>query len=194
MIESLTDRLVSFLVLNNIIDTEKFEKYRDKIKSLIFLAISFVSVILVGIIFGKVTQGIILLICYLIIRKFACGYKAKSYIIRLLMFMGIYIFTIYSSSYEDLTTYKFLIVLFTVLSWGCIYVLAPVENIKNKMDFNDVLRKKIISRVIATIITFLTITLLRVEIINEYAAFTCSALYWSAFMLVLGTIKNYINN
>ena len=185
MIESLTDRLVSFLVLNNIIDTEKFEKYRDKVKSLIFLAISFVSVILVG---------IILLICYLIIRKFACGYKAKSYIIRLLMFMGIYIFTIYSSSYEDLTTYKFLIILFTVLSWGCIYVLAPVENIKSKMDFNDVLRKKIISRVIATIITFLTITLLRIEIINEYAAFTCSALYWSAFMLVLGTIKNYINN
>ncbi|KKY00317.1 hypothetical protein VN21_14620 [Paraclostridium benzoelyticum] len=194
MIESLTDRLVSFLVLKNIIDTEKFEKYRDKIKSLIFFGMSFVSVILVGTIFGKVTQGIILLICYLIIRRFACGYRAKNYIIRLLMFMGIYIFTIFSSSYEDLTTYKFLIVLFTVLSWGCIYALAPVDNIKDKMDFKDILKNKIISRTMATIITFLTIILLKIEIINEYAAFTCSALYWSAFMLVLGTIKNYINN
>lgn len=194
MIESLTDRLASFLILSNMIDADKFEMYKDKIKSLMFLTISFVSVILVGLIFRKVIQGIILLICYLLIRKFACGYKANNYILRLLMFMGIFIFTIYLSDYGDLTTYKSLIILFTVLSWVCVYVLAPVEDIKNKMNVKNILKNKVISRVMATIITFLTILALRTEYMNGYAVFTCSALYWSAVMLILGTIKNYIGN
>lgn len=193
MIESLTDRLASFLILNNIIDADKSLIYKDKIKSLIFLGISFVSVILVGLIFRKVAQGIILLICYLLIREFACGYKANNYILRLAMFIVIFIFTIYSSDYDDLTTYRSLIILFTVLSWVCVYVLAPVEDIRNKMNFKKVLKNKFISRTMATIITFLTIIALRIEYINEYAAFTCSALYWSAVMLILGTIQNYID-
>lgn len=193
MIESLTDRIASFLILNNIIDAEKSLIYKEKIKSLIFIVISFISVILVGLIFRKVSQGMILLICYLLIREFACGYKANNYILRLITFMSIFIFTIYSSDYDDLTTYKSLIILFTVLSWGCIYVLAPVEDIRNKMNIKSILKNKLMSRLMATIITFLTIIALRIEYINEYAAFTCSALYWSAVMLILATIKNYIS-
>lgn len=192
MVESLTNKLISFFVEKSIIVEDKYEIYKSKITKFIYFIISLVSVIIIGLIFNKAIQGIILLICYILIRKFACGYKPDNYIIRLLMFIAIFLFTIYVSDYDDLTTYKSLIITFTMLSFGGIYMLSPVEDRKKPLKRKIAIKYKIISRILATIITLITMALLISYSLNEYAAYMCSALFWSAIMLVLGTIKNYI--
>lgn len=192
MVESLTNKLISFFVEKSIIVEDKYEIYKSKITKFIYFIISLVSVIIIGLIFNKAIQGIILLICYILIRKFACGYKPDNYIVRLLMFIAIFLFTIYVSNYDDLTTYKSLIITFTMLSFGGIYMLSPVEDRKKPLKRKIAIRYKIISRILATIITLITMALLISYSLNEYAAYMCSALFWSAIMLVLGTIKNYI--
>ena len=194
MIESLTDKIASIFVVNTKIDEKKYEVYKANIRALIYLVVSVVSVILVGLILKKVIQGIILLLCYVLIRKFAYGYKNKNYIIRLALFLGIYILTIYLSNYEDITTYKSLIGTFTMLSVVGIFILSPVNDIKNPIELKKVTKYRIISRIIALIVAIFTLGILEIHNLNEYAAFTASALFWSAIMLVLGTIKNYIRS
>lgn len=192
MIESLTDKIASFFIVNMVMDEKKYKLYKANIKALIYLVVSVVSVISVGLFFNKVIQGIILLLCYVLIRKCAYGYKNKNYIIRLALFLGIFILTIYISDYEDITTYKSLVGTFTILSVVGVFILSPVNDIKNPIELKKVSKYKNISRVISLIIAIFTLGILEIHNLNEYAAFTSSALFWSAIMLVLGTIKNYI--
>ncbi|MEG2786668.1 MAG: accessory gene regulator B family protein [Romboutsia sp.] len=192
MVESLTNKVISFFIQKSFIVEDKYEIYKSKITQFIYFIISLGSVVIIGLIFNKAVQGIILLICYILIRCFACGYKPDNYIIRLLMFIAIFLFTIYVSDYDDLTTYKSLVITFTMLSFGGIYMLSPVEDRKKPLKGNFVIRYKIISRILAFIMTLITMVLLGTYSFNEYAAYMCAALFWSAIMLVLGTIKNYI--
>ena len=130
MVEALADKLVSFCIEKKLVVEEKYEIYKGRINSLIYFIISLVSVVIIGLIFNKVIQGIIFLICYILIRKFAFGYKPNSYLVRLSMFIAMLIFTIYISSYDDIITYKSLVMIFSMLSFGAIYMLAPVNDRK----------------------------------------------------------------
>ena len=192
MVEALADKLVSFFIEKRLGVEEKYEIYKDRINSLIYFIISLVSVVIIGLIFNKVIQGIIFLICYILIRKFAFGYKPNSYLVRLSMFIAMLLFTIYISSYDDIITYKSLVMIFSMLSFGAIYMLAPVNDRKKPLKHNIVFKYKIISRLLASIITIITISLLTIYKLHGYSAYMCAALFWSAILLILGTIKNYI--
>jgi accessory gene regulator B len=194
MIESLTDKVTSFLSSDKELDNKEYEKLKYKTNSFIYLIVSVVSVVLIGLIFNKVNEGIILLICYLSIRKSAFGYKSSIYILRLMIFIGIFILTIFLSDFDDLTTYKSLVITFSMISFGGIYVLCPVNDIKNPIAYKKATECKVISRLIAFIIVIATLVFLKINSLNGYAAYTSSALFWSAVMLVLGTIKNYIRS
>lgn len=192
MVEALTDKVASFFISKNFINEDKHRSLKIRISSFIYLVISVISVYIVGVIFNKVIQGMILLICYVSIRKYARGYKPQKYMIRLIMFIIMFLMTIYLANYEDLTTYKALVITFSMLSFGGIYMLAPVEDRKKILSPGTIKKQRIISRIIATIILTITIISLSNHQFQEYAAYTSSALFWSAILLVIGTIKNCI--
>lgn len=192
MVEALTDKVASFFISKNFINKDKHKNLKVRISSFIYLVISVISVYIVGEIFNRVTQGMILLVCYVSIRKFARGYKPRKYIIRLTMFISMFLLTIYLSNYDDLITYKALVTIFSMLSFGGIYMLAPVEDRKKILSYSTIKKQKIISRIISITILIVTIVSLSNQQLHEYAAYTSSALFWSAILLVIGTIKNCI--
>ncbi len=192
MVEALTDKVASFFISKNFINEDKHKNLKVRISSFIYLVISVISVYIVGGIFNRVIQGMILLVCYVSIRKFARGYKPQKYIIRLTMFISMFLLTIYLSNYDDLITYKALVTIFSMLSFGGIYMLAPVEDRKKILSYSTIKKQKIISRIISITILIVTIASLSNQQLHEYAAYTSSALFWSAILLVIGTIKNCI--
>lgn len=192
MVEALTDKVASFFISKNFINEDKHKNLKVRISSFIYLVISVISVYIVGEIFNRVIQGMILLVCYVSIRKFARGYKPQKYIIRLTMFISMFLLTIYLSNYDDLITYKALVTIFSMLSFGGIYMLAPVEYRKKRLSYSTIKKQKIISRIISITILIVTIASLSNQQLHEYAAYTSSALFWSAILLVIGTIKNCI--
>ncbi|WP_373600967.1 accessory gene regulator B family protein [Paraclostridium bifermentans] len=192
MVEALTDKVASFFISKNFINEDKHKNLKVRISSFIYLVISVISVYIVGEIFNRVIQGMILLVCYVSIRKFARGYKPQKYIIRLTMFISMFLLTIYLSNYDDLITYKALVTIFSMLSFGGIYMLAPVEDRKKILSYRTIKKQKIISRIISITILIVTIASLSNQQLHEYAAYTSSALFWSAILLVIGTIKNCI--
>ncbi len=192
MVEALTDKVASFFISKNFINEDKHRSLKLRISSFIYLVISVISVYIVGGIFNRVIQGMILLVCYVSIRKFARGYKPQKYIIRLTMFISMFLLTIYLSNYDDLITYRALVTIFSMLSFGGIYMLAPVEDRKKILSYSTIKKQKIISRIISITILIVTIASLSNQQLHEYAAYTSSALFWSAILLVIGTIKNCI--
>ncbi len=192
MVEALTDKVASFFISKNFINEDKHKNLKVRISSFIYLVISVISVYIVGGIFNRVIQGMILLVCYVSIRKFARGYKPQKYIIRLTMFISMFLLTIYLSNYDDLITYRALVTIFSMLSFGGIYMLAPVEDRKKILSYSTIKKQKIISRIISITILIVTIASLSNQQLHEYAAYTSSALFWSAILLVIGTIKNCI--
>lgn len=152
------------------------------ISSIINLLIIFI----LSIIFGKVLETALFLICFCIFRPYAGGYHAPNYLTCTLIFTCIYCIIIHGNGYiSENHCY-----VFWALSFVSIWILSPVEDPNKPLGekrYKKVKKKARIILLIETLVFFITIA---IGFSLVYTAIV-SALSVACFLVLLGQIKLY---
>ncbi|GAA0106761.1 accessory gene regulator B family protein [Paraclostridium sordellii] len=186
MIKSSANKATSFLYYNNYIDSDKYdyEVYLYGFEILIASILNSVAILGIGLLFDRFLYSIVFLACYCPLRQFAGGYHADTYKRCFFTFVFIFLLTIFLAEGLNHTELKPLIILFSILNWGSICLLSPVEHINNPLTDIERIKYKKNARLIATII------LLFIAISNKYFIYSAFALFWINIMLNVAFVKN----
>lgn len=186
MVKSSTNKVTSFLYYNNYIDSDKYdyEVYVYGFEILIASILNSVAILLIGLLFNRFMHSIVFLACYCPLRQFAGGYHADTYKRCFFTFIVIFLLTIFLSNGLGHIELKPLIILFSILNWGSICLLSPVEHVNNPLMDTERIKYKKNARLIATII------LLFISISNKYYIYSAFALFWINLMMNIAIIKN----
>ena len=186
MFAKLAEYLTQQLENENVISSDKRELYRYGFQNGMILTLNFITSILIGVIFGKALESIILLAAYIPLRSYAGGHHSSSsekcYIVSsliMIIWMCLLKFQILSTSC--------CVIMLVIGSCVC-FVFSPVAGENKPLDELEckMYRRK-------------SLLILLVEIII-WIIFTCVAkiesevipiiIYTEALMLLLGKIKN----
>lgn len=190
MFKSYASKITSFLIENKEINKEDYEVYKYGFEVLIAFTVNIAIVLGIGLLFNKLFYSIVFLLCYCPIRQFAGGYHANCYIKCLLIFVFIFILTIYTSARVYSPVYSLMIFIISTLSYMGIWTLSPLEHRHNPLTLNEINKYRKISKILAGIVYVLTLTFVNINEFRELSAYTCSSLFWINIMLCLGSLKS----
>lgn len=169
------------------------EEYRGVIKygrSMLFtIIIGMMVAIGIGIYMKMLKKGVVLLMLLLPLRQYCGGYHMKSHIKCIVSSIIIYLIQLIMIKYLIINTYIQIILL--IMGLLIILRLAPVDNINNKMNYEEknYLKKKI--RVILIIELFLYAIFIVLSK-TDYGLIVVLCIDIVAGLLILGNISNRI--
>ena len=181
------NNFTEFLIKNNIIEEKRREIYAYGLNQLIVYLYNFLTVIIVGWIFGMVWQSIAFTVFYMMIRPYAGGYHARTpkmcYVFSLMMIIAV-LFLIKIIPLNGL-----LYLLIYAVSSIVIFKLSPVEDENKPLDNIErvVFRKRAIKSHIILSLCYLIFWFVGLK---ELSLCVVLALFTLSIMLVLGEIKN----
>lgn len=186
MFAKLAEYLTQQLENENVISSDKRELYRYGFQNGMILTLNFITSILIGVIFGKALESIILLAAYIPLRSYAGGHHSSSsekcYIVSsliMIIWMCLLKFQILSTSCCVIMLIAGLIV--------CI-MLAPVEDKNKPLDEDEIhIYRK---RSFAVLLIEICVWLIFVLFIHKFKQVIPIVIFTEALMLVLGKIKN----
>lgn len=186
MFAKLAEYLTQQLENENVISSDKRELYRYGFQNGMILTLNFITSILIGVIFGKALESIILLAAYIPLRSYAGGHHSSSsekcYIVSsliMIIWMCLLKFQILSTSCCVIMLIAGLIV--------CI-MLAPVEGKNKPLDEDEIhIYRK---RSFAVLLIEICVWLIFVLFIHKFKQVIPIVIFTEALMLVLGKIKN----
>ena len=186
MFAKLAEYLTQQLENENVISSDKSDLYRYGFQYGMILTLNFITSILIGVVFGKVLESIILLATYIPLRSYAGGHHSSSsekcYIVSSL----IMIIWMCLLKFQILSTRCCVIMLISGLI-VCI-ILAPVED-KNKPLDNDeiqIYRKKSYIVLIIEICLWILLSFIQHRVLKLIPLMV----FTEAITLIIGKIKN----
>ena len=148
MIEKCADMIVDWLVKCDAIKETEKEIYSYAIYSL-FLAVSpFFLALVLGVLMGCIRQSIIIVIPFMIIRKYSGGYHQKNLWSCLLCSSLLLLLCIKLSLH---CKFGWLLVVFTTISAISLIIFSPVDNDNRPLSKDDVLHFKQVITIIVVI-------------------------------------------
>lgn len=137
MIERLSERYTNYLLHTKQISGDDYEVYRFGISQLFFIIVNSLTIITIGILFGKIIEMLIFVIAFVMLRRYAGGYHAptafRCYLLTSVSaVLGIYII-------KSLPVWKGEYFWLFVIAGMCIFCIAPVENSNKPLDAMEVL-------------------------------------------------------
>ncbi|WP_027701396.1 accessory gene regulator ArgB-like protein [Metaclostridioides mangenotii] len=184
------DRITSVLVTNELIEEKEFRVYSYGFELIIAFAANALTVLLIGLIFGKFVHTLLFLLTYCPIRQYAGGFHAKNYSRCLLTFATIYLVTILTINYIDLEVYQIPIMIGLAVSLIGICILSPVEHRNNPLSNAERIHHKKVAARLSLIIFTVNVASISFGILTNYFIFSAFALYWIFIMLVLAIVTN----
>ncbi len=184
------DRITSVLVTNELIEEKEFRVYSYGFELIIAFAANALTVLLIGLIFGKFVHTLLFLLTYCPIRQYAGGFHAKNYSRCLLTFATIYLVTIFTINYIDLEVYQIPIMIGLAVSLIGICILSPVEHRNNPLSNAERIHHKKVAARLSLIIFTVNVASISFGILTNYFIFSAFALYWIFIMLVLAIVTN----
>lgn len=192
MIKSYANKITSFLYSNSYIDNDKYkyDVYLYGFEILIASLVNMISVLIIGLLFNKFIYAVIFLVCYCPIRQFSGGYHAESYRKCYFTFMIIFLSTIFIVNNVSTIDLRLAIILFVILNWININILAPINHPNNPLTETENSKYRKNCRIISTIVIIFSILSSQFKITYECSIYSSLALFWINTMMVLAVIKN----
>lgn len=185
--KKLADSVSMWLVENEIIGKDDSELYAYGFWQGGVMLVNFLTVAVIGIIFGMFWQSVVFTIAYGLLRTVAGGFHAstqgKCYICSILLL----VFVLGILCWEQWNEINCILVV--LVSGSVIFKLAPVEDKNKPLDDVEVVVYKYRSRIICGVLTIVVSILL---LINESEIASCITVSFLAVsvMLILGVVKN----
>lgn len=186
MFAKASEYLTQQLENENVISSDKRELYRYGFQNGMILTLNFVTSILIGVIFGKALDSIILLAAYMPLRSYAGGHHSSSsekcYIVSsviMIIWMCLLKFQILSASCS---------VIILILGLAVCIVFAPVEGKNKPLDEDEVRIYR--KRSFAVLLIEICVWLVFVLLIHKFEQVIPIVIFTESIMLILGKIKN----
>ena len=186
MFAKLAEYLTQQLENETVISSDKRELYRYGFQNGMIVMLNYITSILIGVIFGKALESIILLAAYIPLRSYAGGHHSSSsekcYIVSsliMIIWMCLLKFQILSTSCCVIMLIAGLIVFI---------MLAPVEDKNKPLDEDEIhIYRK---RSFAVLLIEICVWLIFVLFIHKFKQVIPIVIFTEALMLLLGKIKN----
>lgn len=186
MFIKLSEYITQQLEKGKIIQSDNRELYKYGFQQGLILLLNFATSIVIGVIFGKVLESILLLAAYIPLRSYAGGHHSdsseKCYVVSTLI-----------------TVIWMLILKFLILPtscWGIIlligtvvcFVFSPVENLQKPLDEDEtrVYRKRALIVLAVEICLWTCLTF----IVQTFVQVIPLSIFTEAMMLIMGKMKN----
>lgn len=148
VVEKGTETVVDWMIRCNVIGDTDRELYRYALHSLLLLVLPLILASCIGFCMGNVKQGIMLILPFMVIRKFSGGYHAKNLWVclsgsGLLLFLCIMLSLYVECDWKLATA--------TAVASVSLIVFSPIENENRILDMDE---KRTYKRITALCVTF----------------------------------------
>ncbi|HBF4444286.1 TPA: accessory gene regulator B family protein [Clostridioides difficile] len=194
MIKFFSDKISYFFSLKQIIHENDLEICSYGLQILFSLCINTIISLLIGLLLNKVFYTIIFLISFCSIRQFSGGFHARSNRLCIITFISIFSLSMFLGiKLNKLNALPIFVMLISILSFLCIYLLAPVCHINNPLDKNRYKKNKFFSRVISAILLIIIFIGCIYSPIYNCIIYISSALFWVSSLLIIQIFINIKN-
>ncbi len=159
MISKLSQKLLNYLLKQEVIDESNAEYYRYGLEITISSLLNILLVLSIGIMFGMLFEAVVFLASFVSVRLFTGGYHADTYFKCNLYFCILFsiLLIIYEKTADIISTYYcILIILFNEV---ILLTESPIESKNKPLTKSERKKHKIISIVLMTVWSFLGILL-----------------------------------
>lgn len=185
MLQKLAKAIVSWLISNNVIELEERELYEYAAFNCIFVLLPFFLIIPFCIVSGKLINGALFTIAFMMIRKTGGGYHAKTPMRCWAYSCTIVIFLIYISSLiKNNISLQYIFYLMQVIVW----FICPVDVETHKLDMEEKERYRKSCRIFEIFILSGFVVLNSIGL-NELAASLALGFCFAASLQIIGLLK-----
>lgn len=176
-----TDRLLS----RNAIKDEDYEIYQYGLEQLFTSILNMLTLLVIGSIMGMIWQGIIFVLSFMLLRKYAGGYHASTPLGCYLLTTLIITVALSVMKYFEISILIYLVLL--MVSSVIVYMLAPVEAVNKELDKIE----KIIYRKKTILIWIVEVSLaIGVFILKHYEISIC--IFMAVIMVGISLVTGHI--
>lgn len=190
MIKLCANKITSFLIYNESINSDEYELYKYGFETLIAFVINISIILIISCIVGKFKYTLLFLCCYCPIRQYTGGYHAENYKKCLGVFIIIYLINIIMLEYIKVLKLNDIVLLMEFISFIGIWILAPIEHRDKPLTYKEILHYKNVSRVLTGIILIVTFIGMNFKLTYEFSMYASSSVIWTFTMLNLAIIKD----
>lgn len=176
-----TDRLLS----RNAIKDEDYEIYQYGLEQLFTSILNMLTLLVIGSIMGMIWQGIIFVLSFMLLRKYAGGYHASTPLGCYLLTTLIITVALSVMKYFEISILIYLVLL--MVSSVIVYMLTPVEGVNKELDKIE----KIIYRKKTILIWIVEVSLaIGVFILKHYEISIC--IFMAVIMVGISLVTGHI--
>lgn len=190
MFQALSKKIVSSGIRSESIDAEKQDEYIYGMNMFFDVCINIISMLVIGMLMGRVWESIVFCIVYKVIRKYTGGFHFESakccYISSCIM----YIIAVVGIIFVPFRKYE--ISVMVVISSIILWFLSPIEAANKPLDNYEKHVYKKRARINIFVILFAYIVFLFIN--NNVAKVISTGIIWVTLFAVVGYIKVMLYN
>lgn len=133
MIQELSSRVAKWMEQENVISREDKELFSYAVYSLLFGLLPIFIVMILGLAFGMLREGLLMITPFVLIRKFSGGYHLNSPKLCIILSTALIALAMESIKIFVQGGYKSLLTVAVFLSALCLCVFSPVDNNSRKL-------------------------------------------------------------
>ena len=188
VIELFSDKIIRCFLNQDIIDETQKDVYQYGIIVASQAAITMISMLIIGLIFGLFFENLCFMIVFKILRKFSGGLHSKKFSICFSVSIVLNFLILFVYRFFVLNPCFLIIIPIELVSSILLLFFSPIKNANKDISKNALRIYKYIVAIICVFVMALSIVL----VLNRsiYAYFICMAILLDSIFVVLGHIKN----
>ncbi len=183
MINKISKNVAVFFIKKNLIQEDEIDIYIYGLQLIISSILGISIILFFGIISEHLTDSLIFLFCFIILRQYSGGYHANSYLKCNLYFITIFILTEAVVLYTQLDYIDALTVGLVCISFVIILRIAPIDNKNKKLSNSQKIKNKKITLIIFIILITISIFMKKNEV-NYYYNIAVTMFSVAALMII----------
>lgn len=189
MMKRISQKLITFMYKNNMIEENRRELYEYALEILLSGMLHFITVVLIGFAAGMVKESLLMFVSFFAVRKFAGGFHAstplKCYFFSVAAnFLMLVLVSLFTKWNNDIAFYAVLII-----SDSVIFLVSPVESANKELNRKERKVFKALSAALSVIITVLAVLIYEIFAVN-YGIALGFGLAMAAMVLCLALLQN----
>lgn len=186
MFHNISERIIAYAVGNNILDDDKTDEYIYGLELSLSVGLSYISVIIIGIMMGMIWQAALFLLIFVSVRRFAGGFHFASQIACYLCTCLICTSALLTIKYTGNGVFAWSAAM--ALSMSAMLLLSPIPAVEKPLDEKEKIVYGKIARIILAVIAGVYIVLCFLQ--NMYAAkIICVTMITVAILAIVGKVK-----
>lgn len=187
MIQELSSKVAKWLEQEGAISGEDNGLFSYAVYSLLFGLLPIFIVVILGLAFGMLREGLLMITPFMLIRKFSGGYHLNSSILCVVLSIALLALAMGFIKLIDQNGYIQLLTVFVLLSVVCLCTFSPVENDARKLTDKERQLFRIIACILAVIVVSVYLIMYATISVRYTAAFGIGILL-AAILQILGVV------